>query len=347
MNYTPYGNDLWDVAVVGGGPAGAICATELAKTRMKVCLFFLKSTPSITELVSGRASKFLEESIGNSPVDLAGGIEIQETVSKWGTPGPVTWNAMCNPWGPGISVDRATFDDSLLQIAQEAGAKLINSKVQFVDRADNCWRICLQQNNASTLLLRSRFVALATGRKRTGSRKLNDKSSKLALFAILPSNESEGHGTFYLEATNKGWWYSLPNIDGSRFVGYCVDLNSINNRKLPLRRIYLNELQKTELIKNQHDDHPKVGIIFGHTMDIQPWHEICGPSWIALGDAAFAPDPLSGCGIEFAINSGKLAASVLASDDVTSIMKYKMWVNDYSRQHDKALKFYLKIVNEN
>jgi flavin-dependent dehydrogenase len=36
-----------------------------------------------------------------------------------------------------------------------------------------------------------------------------------------------------------------------------------------------------------------------------------GEGWIAVGDAAYAPDPLSGMGIELAIESAQLGAHAL------------------------------------
>lgn len=171
------------------------------------------------------------------------------------------------------------------------------------------------------------------------------KQSVLFHFLNIQSKNSECSGTLYLEATDNGWWYSLPNSYGNRFVGYCVDLNSFKNRKLPLREFYVKELNNTELIKNQLNVSPKIEGIFGQTVDIQRSHDICGPSWIYLGDAAFSSNPLSGGGIEFAINSGKLAASVIANNDLKSMNMYKAWVKDYSIQHNKILKFYLKIAN--
>jgi flavin-dependent dehydrogenase len=61
-----------------------------------------------------------------------------------------------------------------------------------------------------------------------------------------------------------------------------------------------------------------------------------GRGWLALGDAAFAPDPLSGMGIEFAVESaGRAAAAVGGADP--AFADFGRWVADWSAEHDAAL----------
>ena len=65
-----------------------------------------------------------------------------------------------------------------------------------------------------------------------------------------------------------------------------------------------------------------------------------------MGDAAFASDPLSGMGIEFAVESAILSASAIRNGLEPSIMTtYELWVNHYLKQHLKLLNSYLNVVN--
>ena len=84
-----------DVAVIGGGPAGAVCASELARQGISVSLIFgTRIGKSTVELVSGRACRLLDQLFRQPIIELIEGIEVQETVSLWGTRSPVSWNAM-------------------------------------------------------------------------------------------------------------------------------------------------------------------------------------------------------------------------------------------------------------
>src|SRR5215831_2251476 len=111
-----------DVAVIGGGPAGALCALELAQQGISVVLIFdTRIGKDTIELVSGRAKRLIEQLVNKPLIDLIKGIEIHETISLWGTRNPVSWNAMYNPWGAGVAVSRKTLDKVLRELARNAG----------------------------------------------------------------------------------------------------------------------------------------------------------------------------------------------------------------------------------
>ena len=73
---------------------------------------------------------------------------------------------------------------------------------------------------------------------------------------------------------------------------------------------------------------------------MEVYSKVAGKRRLAVGDAAFAPDPLSGMGIEFAVESSILAARVVQAISESCAMRfYKNWVNDYFRQHYQTLRF--------
>ena len=101
-----------DVAVVGGGPAGSTCALLLARAGARVSLIDRRWPRTLpVELLSARARRILEFHLQQPLLQLFDGCEIFETVSLWGTSQPVSWSAMCNPWGYSLAVNRAIFDE--------------------------------------------------------------------------------------------------------------------------------------------------------------------------------------------------------------------------------------------
>ena len=240
-----------DVAVIGGGPAGAVCALELARKGISVGLIFDKRIGKDTvELVSGRARRLLEQLINQSLTDLIECIEVQETISLWSTRSPVSWNAMYNPWGAGVAVNRETLDEALLLLARNAGAKIFpDTRVQRTRHRNDHWEITVRSNGIESLL-HSRFLALATGLTGTdlvGRSRIEKPANLVLLGRTLTTGTWQG-GTLYLESTKNGWWYSIPNAPVGQLLGYYTRIDLIKRSRLPLRDIFFRELCCTRLV---------------------------------------------------------------------------------------------------
>jgi flavin-dependent dehydrogenase len=303
-----------NVAVIGGGPAGATCALALARGGISVTLVHWDGYAcSGIELVSGRARQMLEQ---DSPglFHRLPWAEIRETVSLWDAPDPVTMNAMFDPWGPGVALERSLLDQSLRHLAHAAGASIVaDTKATHIERSGEGWRLLLRSGETGSNLLNSRFVVIATGRV-AGSlvgRPPAPESSHISLMMPLAGQGGvdQGH-TLYIESADNGWWYALPAIGGGYFAGFCTRREEIKKRQGSLREFFIQELCRTRLLSpllpGAADNR-----ITGRTADASPFTGAAGNGWIAIGDAAYAPDPLSGTGIERAIESARLGAGAL------------------------------------
>jgi flavin-dependent dehydrogenase len=269
--------------------------------------------PGGIELVSGRARQMLEQ---DSPglFRRLPGVEIRETVSLWDTPEPVTLNAMFNPWGPGIALERSLLDQSLRDLACTAGASIAaDTKATHVERSGEGWRLLLRSGETGSNLLNSRFVVIATGRA-AGSLVEHPPIPEPLHIALMMPLAGQGDGdqdhTLYIESADNGWWYALPATGGGYFAGFCTRRDEVKKRQGSLREFFIQELRRTRLLSpllpGAADNR-----ITGRTADTSLFAGAAGDGWIAIGDAAYAPDPLSGMGIERAIESARLGASAL------------------------------------
>ncbi|MBA4142456.1 MAG: NAD(P)/FAD-dependent oxidoreductase [Nitrosospira sp.] len=341
-----------DIAIVGGGPAGAMCALMLARGGARVSLVHWGGyAPDGIELVSSRARRLIEQYCPDFFQTVSSGVEVRETTAQWGTPKPVTSSAMFNPWSSGVAVERPLFDHALRELARTENVSITaDTKVSRIDRANDQWRLWMRGGDTASASLEADFVILATGR--AAAQFLNRipvvESSQIALMALLrPCPGDKPRHTLYVEGMDNGWWYALPARGGSYFAGFCVDRSELKKRNASLKEFFIHELRRTQLLAPLLSSDSGNLRISGRMTGIHPFSRPAGNGWIAVGDAAYMQDPLSGMGIEFAFETARLGARVLLGGmkegatphALAELAAYEASVRERVSGHDKAAAF--------
>ncbi|HMC08538.1 MAG TPA: geranylgeranyl reductase family protein [Actinomycetota bacterium] len=325
-----------DVVVVGGGPGGSSAAYFLARAGARVVMLEKKAFPRSKTCGDGltpRAVAVLRE-IGMQPeletYHRAGGIRILATRRELELPFPKASTA------PDFALvrPRKDFDAELARRAQDAGAEL-RTRTEAVAPHMEGSRVAgvrwVRKEpaegggvvKADEGILRAPFVVVADGASSSLGRALGiarRPDTPLGL-AVRTYYESDRTNDGYLEAWLEvrkdgkmlpGYGWLFPVGDGTVNVG--VGLLATTRRA---QKINLNDLQRAFI-----DGLPKsYGI--SHDGQVGPyksgrlplgWNvpKPYGPGYIAIGDAAGVINPLTGEGIAYAMETGKIAAGLIA-----------------------------------
>lgn len=301
-----------EVAVIGGGPAGSVCARELARRGHSVVLLErsicarsrLGETcgPSLRRWLEGKCSLPLPRHIYRP---------LPTFYSAWGSEeldgrSFAFWHA-----GDGLVLDRGAFDEWLLNSAREAGVTVLRGfSVEYARRHEAGWML----GSLCERTVTARFIVEASGR--AGKSVVHADAHRFFTDKLVClSVEFVGEGTHdslaLIESCSQGWWYwvCLPNC--KQLLALFTDADLVKSQKA--RAQTLNSL----LSATRHVRRFSSPILKGSHVRISDartsarkvlWRD----SWLPVGDAAWSLDPLSGNGIERAVKSGLEAARAVS-----------------------------------
>lgn len=329
-----------EVAIIGGGPAGAVAAWILARAGRKV--IFLDPCPisqqrKIGENLPSAAGILLrniklDHVLKNSHHRVSSG-----NGSVWGERNIYFRDSIYDPFGGGWILNRVKFDQDLRKEAVIAGAQHIHDAVNSVSRKENAWHVHTEKG----WTIKSKWIVDTTGRTASISRRLGATrerdDSLVAIYSWVASLKSDDRSHTIIESTPTGWWYSAKLPEGERVISFHTHSNQARNIIRSLTE-WEKELSQTHHIKEliQNADHLselKCSEACGARLDL-----FAGKGWIAAGDAALSFDPLSSQGIFNALYTGMKAA--MAVDQTLS--GSRLALSEYSLRLENIRAVYLE-----
>ncbi|MDQ6859910.1 MAG: NAD(P)/FAD-dependent oxidoreductase, partial [Verrucomicrobiota bacterium] len=170
---------MFDVAIVGSGPAGASCATFCARSGLRTVLLEREKFPRekvCGDCLNPSCTPLLERlGVGDAVRELPHGkLRKVDFIAIGGRTISVAL-----PENAEIAVKRSLFDELLMQRAAEAGAEVRDGvTLTAITAAPNEWKVTAGET------IRARFVVAADGRNSTVAR----------LLGLLPRIEKERVG---------------------------------------------------------------------------------------------------------------------------------------------------------
>jgi flavin-dependent dehydrogenase len=308
----------FDVAVVGGGPAGL--ATAIALRREGLAVVVVERTdyrslrvgehvpPSTKpELVSlGLADVLARGTHASCP-----GIR-----SVWGSDEAADRDYLFHPHGEGLNLSRPDFDLSLAALAEQLGAVIITeARIVGLSRATALWQLRIGYAGR-VLETRANVMIDATGHAASIAKRLGARPTVydelVGIFGRFPSAMPRNN-LVMIEALKQGWWYSAGLADGSVVATFLTDPKLIDTSKAGRIRTWQEQLKAAPMTAARIADHDRPGDLHVRTARTQRLDQPNGEGWLAVGDAAMSFDPLSSEGISKGLEGGKKAAAAAAA----------------------------------
>jgi geranylgeranyl reductase family protein len=310
-----------EVAIVGAGPAGAYCAFELAKQglspvildhshpREKPCGGGI-SPPVIKKFSFVENFRPLGFSFGNFKIISCIDTEI-----------------LTKQLENGFSISRRIFDEAILNMAIDKGARLIKQKVNEIEKKGNIWKI-----KTDKMVFSTKVIVGADGVNSLVRNKTIGPISKdnLALtFGYLARPLEKDNAIIKFLAKIPGYIWVFPG-KGYSNVGIGSEL-----KEGSLLKALLDDFIKTRFPSIRITS--KYASLIPSASNPKFFRIPCaGKDWILIGDAAGHVDPISGGGILYALWGGQIAAKAIINKDTKSFDS--IWRKEYGRQFEERCK---------
>ncbi|MFW9768851.1 MAG: geranylgeranyl reductase family protein [Candidatus Thorarchaeota archaeon] len=297
-----------DLIVVGGGPAGATCARRAAQLGLEVLLLEKANHPRRKACGGGitvRARDALD-------FDISTVIEREIYGVRLHSPRGLVIEQF-RPELSGFTVRREGFDLLLLQKAKEAGAEVIEGTkvVDVIERSESVHVVTEDGTYISRLLVGADGTNSIVGRRSGIKTRWRDDEVGLCIEAAVPVDPSEISRIvyekslieFYFGRVLYGYAWAFPKKTEFS-LGIGVRMSKMRNLKDAWKR-FVSSFEERHSVKCDMRDTVSARLpLRGKIMDT------CSKRVMLAGDAAGYVAPLTGEGIFYAIESGKIAAEV-------------------------------------
>ena len=323
----------YDVAIIGGGPAGSTAACVLAKHGRKVVVLEREKFPRFhigESLLPYSMTAFerlgVQEKLKAISMEKIGG----EVASSCGTRKVRFYfrTGFKLAQTKSYQVKRADFDKLLLDHAAEAGAQVHEqAQVEKVDFAEDSVVLSVKMEEGgeecgigpSVKTIRARYLIDCSGRNTVvGShfklRKPYESLQKFSVFAHfedVPLRDREELNLTRL-IRGKDFWFWMIAVSETRVsVGLVVDTARFREMKKSPEEALEYFIEKSPEMRERMQGARRVSQVYSISDYSYRNSRFTGERWMLAGDAAGFIDPIFSTGVFLAILSGEQCADAL------------------------------------
>jgi flavin-dependent dehydrogenase len=360
--------EMYDVAIIGGGPAGSVCAALLARSGRRAIVLERDKFPrfhigesllpfsmqAFTRL--GLHEKFARagfmEKFGGEMQGACGGDGVKFYFE----------DGFRSRTDRSYQVTRADFDKILLDHAAESGAEVREeTSVEKVDFADDGVTIALSRRDelplsgraeARSSEIHARYVVDASGRNSILGAKFKLKKNyehlqKVSVFAhydgMTRSEGRDGTLTRMVRAIDR-WFWVIPLTATRTSVGVVLDGAIFKKSGLSPEDFLQQAIEEQPLLMQSMRDAERVTPVRSAADFSYRSTRLAGDRWMLAGDAAGFIDPVFSSGVFLAVLAGEQAADILHEVLDHPVKRKKLFAR-YERDINSAMDVYLRFVD--
>jgi len=348
---------MYDVAIIGGGPAGSTAATLLAKAGRRVIVFEREKFPRFhigESLLPFSIQTFdrlgVREKLDRTFLPKFGG----EIMAACGTRGIKFYfkDGFRSQRDHAYQVTRSDFDKLLLDHSRENGAEVLEeTEVKSLDFVASRVRIEIEDSGGANSRIEARYLLDCSGRQTVlGSffnlKKTYEHLQKFSVFAHYENIDRLPGRDATLIRMVRGldrWFWMIPLTNARTSVGVVMDTATFRATKLAPQAALEKFIEEQPLMSERMRNAVRVSPVYS-TGDFSYRNtRLSGERWLLAGDAAGFIDPVFSSGVFLAIMSAERAADTL-DEVLRDESKRPRLFEKYSRSVNRIMDIYLTFV---
>lgn len=313
----------YDVAIIGGGPAGSVAGAALARIGRRVVILEREKFPRfrVGESLLPASSDTFQRIGVKEKLDRAGFLVKHggEISSACGTARGVYFfrNGLNPRWTTSYQVDRSKFDQVLLDHAGDCGCE-----IRYEVGVDGCTfddEETTLSCNQGTETVRAKYLIDCSGRNTilANHLRLKEPYSHLRKFSVFayfqgpPLPPDPNASLTRMIRADDCWCWVIPMAGGKWSVGVVMDHERFRSLQLSPEQAFEECIRQQPEVYHRIRDAKRFTPVRATADFSYRVKRMFGDRWLLAGDAAGFIDPVFSSGVHIAVYSGEQAASAL------------------------------------